>query len=498
LCKRCVQLRENGGDCSWPDQLDRIDSGTRLLVLTEQYLVLNPLLIQQVRERVKPDRSLVIFDEALFLGLPIVRHFSRSELEHFREALTKAFEIAHRGKAGIETWIDGIGFLLDRDVGLENLRHFWGGQLNFNVLAAQEAGQLMFGSKFRYLASELELLNSRVTIGQWRDDDNFEIAVRVDTQGSDVLVLAPYVDAEVVEERLARPVVQLFSGIVFRHSASRILNIADPIGTAATLSSPDHFDRVVDFFLALVLRNVARRWRTVLVTRKKFVSRVITRIEQISAALGRPVQCILASAGKSLDHCLPEDIAVINYGIVGVNNLQHFNALYCIGGYYARSDHLNDVYQQSLPPESRVPIGVRMEGRRRKVFAADQRFSTRYHARRAEATHHMIERHVVVQAVGRIRPFTTPAEVILFQCDELSTDLGSIVEYPSLGFARRSLRVPTLAQLKQAARGEMVRARRNGGESLRAIAADCGISPSTASLAAREENLDGLLAHIRL
>jgi hypothetical protein len=465
--------------------------------MTEQYLILNPRLICQIRERVEAQRTLVIFDEALFLASPILRRFTRTELESFRDALTKVRKEAADG-TGIDAWLDGINFLLDPEVELENLRRFWSNQLRFNVLATQEAGQQIFGRSFRYLAPELELLNSAVTTGQWRDGGTFEIVVRVDTKGSDVLIMASYLDAEIVEERLSRPVLPLFSNVVFRHSNSRILNIADPMGTAATFVCPEHFNRTVDFFLALTLRNAARGRRTVFVTRKKFIDRVIARIEGISAALGRPLKCILASSDKPFDRCEPTEIAVINYRIVGVNSLQSFDALYCIGGYYARADHLNATYQQSLSPDTRMPIGVRIEGRRRRVYAADGRFNTRYHARRAEATHRMIERHVVLQAIGRIRPFTSPAEIFVFQCDDLSAELGSVEEFTSLAVARRALRVPTLGQMRRAALGERIRGRRNDGESLRAIAANSRISVSTASLAARAEELDGLLAKIKL
>jgi hypothetical protein len=57
--------------------------------------------------------------------------------------------------------------------------------------------------------------------------------------------------------------------------------------------------------------------------------------------------------------------------------------------------------------------------------------------------------------------------------------------------------VPTLAQLKRAARGETVRARQNGGESLRSIAVDLEIAPSTALLARRDAGLGRLLERIR-
>ena len=126
-----------------------------------------------------------------------------------------------------------------------------------------------------------------------------------------------------------------------------------------------HFDRVVDFFTALAMRNAAHARRTVFVARKRFLDRIKARVEAVSAALGRPLNCVLASPGKSFDGCRPTDIPLINYGIVGVNSLEAFDALYCIGGYYARADHLNAVYQQALPPDSRMPIGIRMEGRRR-------------------------------------------------------------------------------------------------------------------------------------
>jgi len=496
LCKTCVHRDSNGGNCSWPDQLDKIAEGTRLVVLTEQYLVLNPLLISQIRNRVKSDRQLVILDEGLFVTSAIVRRFTKSDLERFRTALVEAQKTAGAADPGLKAWLEGIDFLLDREVQLEALHRFWSNQLQSRVLTTQLAGQ-QIGGDFRYLGPDLELLNSPVATGQWRDGDTFEIVVRVDTKGSDVIIMAPYLTAEIVEERLSRQVIQLFPNVAFRHSETRIRNITDPVGTARTLSHPDHFNRVVDFFLALILRNVIRGRRTVLVTRKRFLARVKARVEEASQTLGTPLTCVLAQMRSTLDTCKPTEVALINYGIVGVNSLQSFDHVYCIGGYYARADHLNGVYQQTLPPESRMPIGVRIEGRRRKVYAGDQQFNTRYHARRAEATHHMIERRVVLQAIGRVRPFTTPAEVILFQCDDLSTELGPIEEFTSLATARRTLDVPTLSELKRAALGEKIRDRQKARESVRAIAVDLGISPSTVSLAAREKGLDRLLEGIR-
>ena len=90
-----------------------------------------------------------------------------------------------------------------------------------------------------------------------------------------------------------------------------------------------------------------------------------------------------------------------------------------------------------------MPIGIRMEGRRRRVYPSDHRFETRFHARRAAATHRMLERPVVLQAIADTA-VTTPAEIILFQCDDLSWELGDIEEFASLSAARRVLGVPNL------------------------------------------------------
>jgi hypothetical protein len=492
LCEPCVHNEHNGGECGWPDQMQRIGPDTCLVVLTEQYLLLNPLLLPQIHKRAKARRMLVVLDEALFLTSAVSRRFTRAELLHFRAALAETAET----EPVIKSWLEGIDFLLDPEVELTGLSPFWPGSLSRSSVAVQATGHHAFGPDFRYLAPELELLNSAVASSQWRDGDVVEIAMRVETSGLDVIVLAAYLDNEIVEERLGRPVNWLLRGIVFRHSETRIINIADPIGTARTMSAPCHFDRVVDFFLALAMRNATQGRRTAFVARKQFLDRIKSRVEAVSTMLGRPLACVLASPGDSFDECRPTDIPLINYGVVGVNSLEAFDALYCIGGYYARADHLNAVYQQTLPPNSRMPIGIRMEGRRRQLYAADHQFDTRFHARRAAATHQMLERRVVLQAIGRVRPFTSPAEIIVFQCDDLSAELGEIEEFGSLAAARRCLGVPTLCQLKRAALGETIRARQQDGESLRAIAADLGISPSTGSLAAHavpfNELLDGM------
>ncbi len=90
LCAGCAAHDVNGGDCSWPDQLDKIGTDTKVVVLTEQYLLLNPLLLRDIRTRASSCRTLVILDEALFTTTAVLRRFTKSDLQCFRSALAAA------------------------------------------------------------------------------------------------------------------------------------------------------------------------------------------------------------------------------------------------------------------------------------------------------------------------------------------------------------------------------------------------------------------------
>jgi hypothetical protein len=96
LCAGCAERDINGGDCSWPDQLDEIGSSTKLVVLTEQYLLLNPLMLRDIRAKAGSDRTLLILDEALFTTTAVLRRFTRRDLQCFRSALAAAQQKGHK------------------------------------------------------------------------------------------------------------------------------------------------------------------------------------------------------------------------------------------------------------------------------------------------------------------------------------------------------------------------------------------------------------------
>ena len=170
---------------------------------------------------------------------------------------------------------------------------------------------------------------------------------------------------------------------------------------------------------------------------------------------------------------------MINFGIVGINSLRDYDAVYCVGAYNVDQRHLSALYQRDLPPDRRHALRLRTVGRRREVAGADGAFSSRFHARRARVLHRTIGRRVVLQAVGRGRPFTSPTEVVLFQEDNFSDVFGAVETYDTLGAFRAGWNLPTAAEIARAALGDRMRPLREAGASFRDLAASFGVSTST-------------------
>jgi len=492
LCGICVHHTS----CGWPEQIEQIVPGTRLVVLTEQYLCLNPTMIPSLITRTKATRPLVILDEALFLISPMTRRITRADLERFQAALGAAQVDHYLGQAAVTRWLQDIGFLLDDDVDVDDLPRFWPTGLEHAVLAVQEAGQSLFGSDYHHLSHDLALLNSRITTGQWRRDGVFEVAVRVDLGTAQAIVLGPYLEPELVEERLQRSVVVANPDHVFRHSGTRVVNIRDGVGSAKSLGHAPHRNRVVDVFTALTMRNALMGKRTVLVARKRHLPAIRARVEELVAATGFPMVLVAAEDFMGANQCGPWEVPLINFGIVGVNSLKDFDAIYCIGAYNINAGHLNAVYQRDLPPDRRHALRLRSVDRRRQVESADGSFTSRFHARRARALHRVLERRVVLQAVGRVRPFTSPTEVILFQQDDFHDVFGNVEVFDTLAAFRDAWQVPTAAEIARAALGEQMESIREDGATYREIARQFEVSTATVHKAIHSPPLATLLGRI--
>lgn len=490
LCGGCP----HAGNCTWPDQLDQIGEQTRVILLTEQYLVLNPTMIPSLISRAGAEAPLVILDEGLFLTRVMHRRITRSELGRFAETL-EATTVAHgMGQAAVDRLLHDVALLLDQDVDIDSLPRFYTGGLEHAVLAVQETGRRLFGANYRHLVPDLALLNSHVTRGQWIEAESFEVSVRIDLGAAEAVVLGPYLAPELVEERLQRDVVIANRGQVFRHSGSRFVNVRDAVGSARSMGHEPHRRRVVDTIAALALRNALRGRRTVLVARKKYLGAIKARIESLTRSIDHPLNVHLPTDMPR--EPTPWDVQLINYGIVGINSMKDYDAIYCVGAYNADPRHLAEVYHQDLPPGRHEALCVRTIDRRRCVQSTQGTFSGRFHAGRAQALLETLERRVVLQAVGRARPFTSPTEVLLFQQDRFDDIFGEIEIFETLGVLRRQWSIPTAAEMARSALGDRMRKEREAGASFRELASRHGVSVSTAHKALKMPSLTELLRRV--
>lgn len=494
LCDVCP----HNADCAWPDQLDQVNETTRVVICTEAYLGINPQLISRIVEAIGATRPLVIFDEALFLTTKITRSISMRDLERFAQVVADVQASMEEQDRGLGDILDALEHLIQ---GREDLVS-WPQVSRFSAIGVtldlQDTGRARFGSAFKFIAHDLVQLLSHTNVARWYADDHYHFVPVPDTNGCDAIVFSPYMPIQVIEERLQRRAIHALPYSVFRHTETKVLNVKDPVGAVRTLSDDAHFRRVADLFTALLLRDKLLSRRAILVTKKTFLTKLKRHVEDLTAAIGRPLRCCRFDELKGDEPLKDVDVVLINYGILGVNNLKDFDALYCVGGYYAQQAQLDQTYNQQLPPEDQINLLIRTDGGQRRVVAGSDDLRSRLHAHRAQPVLDMIERRVVLQAIGRIRPFTSPATVIAFQQDDLSSALGDVDTYARLSHLRSRLRIPKRADLVRASLGDKLRPMAIGGKSYRDIAKANDISLSSVSRALAMPTLNDLLRGIAL
>src|SRR5262245_48788168 len=112
----------------------------------------------------------------------------------------------------------------------------------------------------------------------------------------------------------------------------------------------------------------------------------------------------------------PKTLPLITYGICGLNLFEEFDAAYCLTGYYVSPNVVEKVVYDIDTEDNRYRIDIltspKPRRRTAKVQLPDQRETILPVI--AQGVLDQKEGDVIVQAVGRVRPFTKPREVITF------------------------------------------------------------------------------------
>ena len=225
-----------------------------------------------------------------------------------------------------------------------------------------------------------------------------------------------------------------------------------------------------------------------LVVKKVFVSLCAAGLAERFTALGADLRVVTGgwSGHELLDH---RAVPLITYGTIGTNLFEHFDAVYCLSGFYVSEGVVSRCLQDAIRQDLRLPIRVETVGspRRRRAAVADPAHRYFDLARLAQPALEQQEHHVVVQAVGRVRPFTRPREVVTFQMAQLP-GVAYDVEFRTLAEARRAFGVPSRREQKRIALATKIATLRSHHKTQAEVARLLGVSERTVRNYERKED----------
>jgi hypothetical protein len=480
ICGACP-LRQN---CRWPGQYGSRLRGARLIVGNQAHLPINPLFIAQLAHQTRALNPLVLADESDVLLHNTERVISRQEQENFIEAQEDMLAAAARPTARMREWLDNSRLLAEADT--PDLRE---GRWRFPRIDAdwatevQRYGWELVGPAFRFLGHEWAHFAQSDAASRERLPDGGLRYALPPCLGPNFAIFSGSIARPLARYRLdpnhARPaLLSPFELHRFQHPDTRFYNLNMLAGAAKFF--PSNADVILDFFAALIARNIREGRRTLLVARKKFRALCRTRLHARLEALGVGPVKIVTGNWKRHDLQDPRTLPLINYGVAGLNKFEHVECAYCLTGYYIDAATLTQAVQDIDPSTDRYPVTVHCEGnprqRRARVELPDDRETILPEI--AQAVLEQKEADVVLQAVGRVRPFTRPREVITFHVGPLP-GVRYRLEFGSLAQARSFFGIQAPRQAEVTSRVEQALRLRAQGRSRAQIARELGVSDST-------------------
>jgi hypothetical protein len=426
----------------------------------------------------------VLSDESDLLLRPLDRRVSGTDLSRFVAAQRAARPSLPSPKAGT-AWLEACELLAAAPT--SDLR---AGRWKFPVvddgwaLAVQRAGRSAFGPAFRFLAYEAHSFARSDRVSRERlPDGGLRFAIPPDL-GDKFMVFSGTVSPDLVRYRLdpdhrLPPLVVPFAGLRVEHPGTRWYNLRSLLGAARYFAG--NAGQILDFFAEKIAANIRTGKRTLLVARKKFGHRCASELRRRLAVLGvGPVRIVTGNWARA-DFTDPRVLPLIAYGVSGVNRFEDFDAAYCLTGYYTTADAVAATVHDLNSTDDHVPIRLAWDGHSRTRIAVveDPAVATSILPRLAGWVLDQKEADVVVQAVGRVRPFTQPREVITFHAGRLP-GVRFTVEFESLAQARSFFNVRARRVADRDRRQQTAIELRRSGLSVPEIARRLDVSTSTA------------------
>ena len=449
LCSSCPHF----GRCPWPGQYGRRLRGEKLILATQQHLNANPSFLLHLQQMAGAKKPLLLIDESNLIIRSMERTIRANDLQRFIAAQQAHVGAAEKTTAAEREWLE-LSQLLPMATS-EDLRE---GKWKFPFVDAEWAtsvqrhGLNLFDQAFQFLAFDIHRLAHSDRASREKLAGGDIRFASVPYLGNDFIVFSGSMAKELVRYRLdpdhsRDTLASPFESYRFSHPATKWFNINDLAGASKYFRG--NANRILDFFAAKIANNIADGKRTLLVSKKSFIPLCRRLLREKLAKLGVGKVEIAIRNWAKYDLADPRVIGLINYGVAGINRFEQVDCAYCLNSYYVTPDVVSMSVQDIEATTERYVMQLEMIGeprrRRVKVELPDGRMPAL--PRIAQMVLEQVEADAVVQAVGRVRPFTKPREVITFQADTLP-GVDYTLEFKNLDQTRAYFEIRRPAEAK--------------------------------------------------
>lgn len=482
ICRNCSLE----GQCPWPHQFSSLDAEKhKVVLLPQKYIEIDTHIISRIISKLEFKRPLVIMDEANFSTEVFRRRLRRGTLEVFHHVLELFME---RNPTGVEVskllkYREDLRALLDitDESQLHRRRWYFPPLERTTAMQLQDIGMEYYGANFYYPGFDLNSFSKHHPgLRRISEYGHIEFSTTPCLEGEGkVLVLSGTASAQLLRYRLDTNVTEMYADYTFKNRSSHIYNLN--IGSGCDHYHAQHLEQMTCFAAGYIQRSFKQGKSVALITKKRFVSPSIERINTLLARRGWGAFRVVKA--MEWDASDPAQIPVLHYGgAIGENTYTDIDNVLCLIGYYMRKDQLNRLMNEVTQRRYEVNFSIAIEGSPlRRVPKADPAGGICPVSLKNIAVEILKQEEigVVIQAMGRIRPLTLPGkEVVLCQCGE-SEHLTYDQEFRSLQEAREYFNIPDTREVEANKKVIAIQYAKNQGQSQRQTAAASTISIST-------------------
>ncbi len=412
ICKHCT----NNEQCFWINQYGKALVGADVIYAAQSHLKNDPDFIRRITEQCGASRPLVIFDEAVVSLTAFGRTVSHNELSQFKQLIQD--DNRWSSSQNQRDWLFYLEVLITtRTSDLQTSNHWKPPFMEpDNMIRIQRNGFDSFGEDYRYIGQDLVAFGGSSLDSREKSEQGDLLFSAPPLLDFKVLLYSGTTDPKILEMRLGVPFHNPYEHARFKILGTTWINIASSIGTSSYFRK--NADQILDFFAELISLRLHRGLSVLLISKKKHAAYCAQHLNTILARNDhKDVQVV---HGSQLNGFNSKEIPLIHYGVIGTNKYEAFDSVFCLNGYYISDTILSDSIQDLRASNGRINVEISSSGQPKRRFAkvSDSRHRYTDVAGIAQPMLTALEMGSVVQAVGRVRPFTKAREVITFQNGE--------------------------------------------------------------------------------